>query len=210
MNPTAITFAIALLCASLPQLSLGQSPLSEIKQGWATVPGGVVYLRPGVDAYEHSTGLVRDMRTGQKYRPLTPQSIDLSQAPIAAPSQILPYPLEFAKQQPTAWPLANQSPAPAMPAAPLNCPDGKCPLALPDFGAAPRGQVKTGGYACAGCNRLTVGDAWQTHWTPEGQPVTFVCRSCWEAMNPQQREAAYRTWIARQAAPPRTVGEFPR
>ncbi len=43
-------------------------------EGWANVPGGVVYLRPGIDAYEHDTGLVRDTNE-QKSLPITPQSV---------------------------------------------------------------------------------------------------------------------------------------
>jgi hypothetical protein len=58
-------------------------------EGWANVPGGQVWLRPGIDAYEHDTGLVRDMRTGQKSQPITPQSLAYSNRPIP-PS---PYPI---------------------------------------------------------------------------------------------------------------------
>ena len=38
------------------------------------MPGGQVWLEPGRQAYEHDTGLVRDLVTGQKSRPITPQS----------------------------------------------------------------------------------------------------------------------------------------
>ncbi len=43
-------------------------------EAWANVPGGTVWLEPGRTAYEHDTGLVRDLQTGQKSLPITPQS----------------------------------------------------------------------------------------------------------------------------------------
>jgi hypothetical protein len=41
-------------------------------EGWANVPGGTVWLEPGRQAYEHDTGLVRDLQTGQRSMPITP------------------------------------------------------------------------------------------------------------------------------------------
>lgn len=66
-------------------------------EGWANVPGGTVFLRPGQDAYEHDTGLVRDLRTGQRTYPITPQSLSNRQ-PAHAPqlpqlSPVVPQPI---------------------------------------------------------------------------------------------------------------------
>lgn len=55
-------------------------------QGWVDVPGGTVWLRPGEDAYEHSTGLVRDLRTGRKSYAVTPQSVQMQGVPTRAPA----------------------------------------------------------------------------------------------------------------------------
>ena len=62
----------------VPGVGVAQSPIAVATEpvdleGWANVPGGTVWLRPGIDSYEHSTGLVRDMRTGKKYYAVTPQ-----------------------------------------------------------------------------------------------------------------------------------------
>lgn len=73
-----LAMAVCLLMFS-PGYSQSQNAKTDL-EGWVNVPGGTVWLRPNVDSYEHSTGLVRDMRTGQKYHPITPQSI--AQAPI--------------------------------------------------------------------------------------------------------------------------------
>jgi hypothetical protein len=71
----------------------------EKKEGWANVPGGQVWLQPGRQAYEHDTGLVRDLATGQKSRPITPQSLMQPQpqcqpyAPnVVAPMAVNTYP----------------------------------------------------------------------------------------------------------------------
>jgi hypothetical protein len=51
------------------------SSAQDKKEGWVNVPGGTVFLEPGRQAYEHDTGLVRDLATGQKSMPITPQSM---------------------------------------------------------------------------------------------------------------------------------------
>lgn len=69
-------FLIACLCLCMGSASLlGQETKSGKVEGWANVPGGKVWLRPGMDAYEHDTGLVRDLQTGQRRSPITPESI---------------------------------------------------------------------------------------------------------------------------------------
>lgn len=64
-----LAFAVVLLMLAP---ATAQNANTEL-QGWVNVPGGTVWLRPGIDSYEHSTGLVRDMRTGQKSYAVTPQ-----------------------------------------------------------------------------------------------------------------------------------------
>jgi hypothetical protein len=76
---------------------------------------------------------------------------------------------------------------------------GRPSRAVPDFDATPRGERKTGGYACANCRRPTVGEDWATQWTPEGTPITYLCRECWEKMTPEQRRTAYLNWYNRAA-----------
>lgn len=67
---------LSLCLVAMPLVAGDDSPSNEKTtagkvEGWANVPGGQqVWLRPGVDAYEHDTGLVRDQRTGVKSMPL--------------------------------------------------------------------------------------------------------------------------------------------
>ncbi|MGN6545011.1 MAG: hypothetical protein ACTHK7_08170 [Aureliella sp.] len=84
----------------------------------------------------------------------------------------------------------------------------------PDFSRAPRGEVKTGGFACSHCGRITVGDQWATDWI-DGEPVTFCCRACWETMSPIERRACFENWTRRQATTARPgfgapAGNYPR
>lgn len=94
-------------------------------EGWVKINGGpTVFLRPNIDAYEHDTGLVRDMRTGQKSRPITPQSVapqtyfltpatpvqpyllspapvyEVPRSPYPSPYAVNPYQNPYAYQQP--------------------------------------------------------------------------------------------------------------
>jgi hypothetical protein len=78
----------ALVCAILfagihPVYAQSQSVTKSQQkmEGWANVPGGTVWLNPGTQAYEHDTGLVRDLRTGQKSLPITPQSLQVPSTP---------------------------------------------------------------------------------------------------------------------------------
>jgi hypothetical protein len=64
-----LVFAVVLLMLA----PMANAQATRELEGWASVPGGTVWLRPGIDSYEHSTGLVRDMRTGQKHYAVTPQ-----------------------------------------------------------------------------------------------------------------------------------------
>lgn len=74
------TLLLTCLCGLMCLPAMGQDSKSNTasrdkKEGWANVPGGTVWLEPGRQAYEHDTGLVRDLATGQKSMPITPQSM---------------------------------------------------------------------------------------------------------------------------------------
>lgn len=83
------------------------------KEGWANVPGGTVWLEPGIHAYEHDTGLVRDLRTGQKFAPITPQSIAQPQHYAVQPYTVQPYAQPLAYRQPV-----TPAPQPVVPRTP--------------------------------------------------------------------------------------------
>lgn len=141
---------------------------------WIQTQAGPVWLPSGY-AFEHDTGLLRNLATGQRSRPSSQTS---------RPAPLEPYRVPRLPEQP---PLADDG-------------LGKWPAlapAVPDFTKSPRGERKTGGYACANCRRPTVGDQWATQWTAEGTPISFLCRECWEKMTPDQRQAAYVAWYRR-------------
>lgn len=87
MIPKLLAFvAIAMLCI-VPSFA---ADMNKSKSGWAKVPGGTVWLNAG-DAYEHSTGLVRDA-AGQKRYPTTPQSAQQSPSYCpTCPNYVQPY-----------------------------------------------------------------------------------------------------------------------
>jgi len=75
------------------------------------------------------------------------------------------------------------------------CPDGKC---KPKQAEA----VKTGSFICTNCRKSQVGE-WHTEWKSDGTPTTFLCKSCFAIMSPEQRERAYIGYLSRQS---KTVG----
>jgi hypothetical protein len=68
----------------------------------------------------------------------------------------------------------------------------------------PRTELKTGSFICSNCRKSQVGN-WHTEWNDAGQPITFLCETCFHAMSPEQRDKAYRGYIARQT---KTVGQI--
>ena len=92
--------------------SLGYA--QEKKEGWANVPGGQVWLEPGRQSYEHDTGLVRDLVTGQKSRPVTPQSANVACPNCIAPLAVNPlyplnpYPAPYPAPYPQPYPMTVQ------------------------------------------------------------------------------------------------------
>ena len=85
MRPLAKRFSIPLVASLLVALLMtsfaGAQTSSSDLAGWANVPGGQVWLRPGLDAYEHDTGLVRDLNTGRRSAPITPQASRVQGSP---------------------------------------------------------------------------------------------------------------------------------
>jgi hypothetical protein len=126
---TLMCMVVGLVLMVMGAVSFGQ----EKKEGWANVPGGTVWLEPGRQAYEHDTGLVRDLRTGQKSRPITPQSMVTPQSNCCPPAY--PQPMYQPVYQPPIpmQPLVFQ---PAYPVPPTYVPNRQ-PMPLPWFDLGP-------------------------------------------------------------------------
>lgn len=139
---------------------------------WIQTAGGPVWLPSGF-AYEHDSGLLRNLQTGMRSRP----------GQSARPAALEPYRVPRVPEQPL---LADDPSFPGYRVRP----------AVPEF--EKRSDRKTGGYACSACGRLTVGDQWATQWTEEGTPISYMCRECWDKSTPEQRERAYMHWYRRQ------------
>ncbi len=162
-----LTLLVACFLVGITVDVQAQTKLDAIKQGWAQVPGGTVWLNPG-DAYEHSTGLVRD-RSGVKRYPTTPQSLQQSQyhqpqpSPVVAPA-VPPY-------QPYAQPSPYLQPSPYYAPAPVYYP---APPVVPYY--AP--QVDYGPYLppncwnCPNVGRAPSTQSWGVRGNPMDQPKT--------------------------------------
>lgn len=151
-----------------------QTKMDSPKQAWAQVPGGTVWLNPG-DAYEHSTGLVRD-RNGVKRYPTTPQSVQQSQyyqpqqSPVVAPA-VPPY-------QPTYQPYVP--PNPYVQPGPFYGPPAPQPVYYPAYPAVPyyASQVDYGPYLppncwnCPNASRAPSTQSWGVRGNPMDQPKT--------------------------------------
>lgn len=114
-------------------------------------------------------------------------------ASVRAPLVMQPTGIEMPSVVPLATIMADP---PSYSPAPANCPT--CPR-------DPRTAVKTGSFICSNCRKSQVGK-WHTDWNASGQPITFLCENCYSFMTPQQRETAYRGYIARQTKNVGTVG----
>ena len=75
-------------------------------------------------------------------------------------------------------------------AAPIDCPDGKCPLRKAE-------AIKTGAFICSNCRQPKIAD-WHTDWKEDGTPETFLCKKCHSFMTPEQRKTALISYQARQ------------
>jgi len=121
--------------------------------GWARVPGGTVWLEPGRQAYEHDTGLVRDLATGQKNYPIRPSTeLNYSQplaysVPQVAPQVVAPVVLPQ---------VGPRLVAPAVPLVPFQVPQVYQPYAnpyyVPQYQFNSRNSIDIGPYGAGGCS----------------------------------------------------------
>lgn len=160
------------LTPSYPVPSSAPSYAPSVGGTWIQTAAGAVWLPSGF-AYEHDSGLLRNLQTGVRSPP----------GQTNRPPALAPY---RTPRLPEQRPLADDS-------------DYRVRPAVPDF--EKRGDRKTGGYACAACGRITVGDQWATQWTEEGTPISFMCRECWDKSTPEQRQHAYLNWYRRATEP---------
>ncbi len=85
---------------------------------------------------------------------------------------------------------------------PVNPPEHSTPNDCLTCKSPTRNAVKTGSFICSNCRQSQVG-GWHTDWKEDGTPVTFLCKRCYSLMSPEQRERAYKGYMARQS---RTAG----
>lgn len=63
-------------------------------------------------------------------------------------------------------------------------------------------EVKQGRFLCERCKKPTVGRDWQEIWSDDGTSILAMCRSCYASSTPAQREATFRTYLARHNIDP--------
>ncbi len=73
------------------------------------------------------------------------------------------------------------------------CKDGSC---KPRTGVAGE-TVKTGAFICSNCRKPQIAN-WHTDWKEDGTPETYLCKSCYSFMSPEQRKTALISYQARQ------------
>jgi hypothetical protein len=139
-------------CSAAESTHTATLPAVKKMEGWANVPGGTVWLEPGRQAYEHDTGLVRDLVTGTKSRPITPQSVQqpvlLQPTPLAYyPSPQL-QPIYRSPSYPTPYPAPMPAPYPM-------------PYRNPYYDVGPYGRFDSGRGAIS-TGRGAVAGQWRT------------------------------------------------
>lgn len=88
------------------------------------------------------------------------------------------------------YPSTQATPA----AIPLDgCKDGSCKPRTVVAGEA----SKTGAFICSNCRKPKIAD-WHTDWKEDGTPETYLCKSCYLFMTPEQRKSALVSYQARQ------------
>lgn len=96
--------------------------------------------------------------------------------------------------QPAAAPAVPKMPSPDEPdAAASPCPGGQCPIAE---------QPREGVFACQRCGRDTVGSEWHEVWADDGTPLTCLCDTCWNSIDPNERSEHLERYARR------TIGSF--
>lgn len=119
---TVAALAFAILATPL----FAQSNSKELA-GWANTPTGQVWLRPGRDAYEHNTGLVRDLQTGVKTLPIRPSSLPQAPQVVVTPTPI------YAPQPVIVTPQPVYSPQPIVVSPPVYAPAGPACPSCPNY-----------------------------------------------------------------------------
>lgn len=66
----------------------------------------------------------------------------------------------------------------------------------------PLDAPREGAFQCQRCKKPTVGEQWQELWADDGTPMTCLCRNCWHAMKPEQRESQLRSYVAKSKLSP--------
>lgn len=138
-----------------------QAKNSTVKkvEGWAQVPGGTVWLEPGRQAYEHDTGLVRDLVTGQKSYPLQPSSQLSYAVPQVAPRVVVPQ-------------VGPRVVSPTVPVVPFQVPQVYQPYAnpyyVPQYQHNSRNSIDVGPYGvgggCNSCGAIATHGAISSQW----------------------------------------------
>lgn len=78
----------------------------------------------------------------------------------------------------------------------------QAPAAKPSVSAA--NEVKQGRFHCSNCKKPTVGRDWQEIWSADGVSLLCMCKQCYARSTPAQREATFRTYLARHNIDTRT------
>lgn len=169
-----LTLMVACCLVGLAVDVNAQTKMDTPKQGWAQVPGGTVWLNPG-EAYEHSTGLVRD-RNGVKRYPTTPQSLQQQPqyyapqpAPVFAPAvptyQPFVQPSPYLQPQPLVQPSPYFAPQPYVQPTPYYA-----PYFTPQVDYGP--YVPPGCWNCPNAGRAPSTQSWGVRGNPMDQPKT--------------------------------------
>ena len=130
-----------------------------------------------------------DCNTG--YSVVTP-NVSVSVQPNSVGVAVSPPVIEYPSTKPQASQATPRSPAPPP------CVDGSCRINKTTK-ATPRKEAKTGAFVCSNCRKPCIGDEWHTEWNADGTPTTFLCESCHQSLDEEQRERVYLAYAARQA-----------
>lgn len=150
-----------------------------------------------VPSYQQSFQVVSACQFPQSTRPIVMDPTDCNFGYVAASTS----PQSLIIQQTGLQPAGVEMPSVAPSADALSkLLEKDCPTCKKD----PRSELKTGSFICSNCRKAQVGN-WHTDWNDDGQPITFLCESCYSNMSPEQRDKAYRGYIARQT---KTVGQI--
>lgn len=88
-----------------------------------------------------------------------------------------------------------------------SCPDGTCPQVQKTPAQKPTAndpeknfkEKKTGAVRCECCKKVMVGAGQKTYWTPDNQPLTYLCTECAGTLPTQEQKRVMESWLARVA-----------